>query len=66
MLELNVPNMTCGGCARHVTQVVQSVDAAAKVDINLAARTVRIETGVDPQRIATAMDAAGYPATVRA
>lgn len=62
MLELNVQNMTCGGCARHVTQAVQSVDSNARVDVDLAAKKVRVETTADAQAVAAAVNAAGYPA----
>ena len=31
MLELTLPGMTCGGCARGVTAAIKSVDPAAEV-----------------------------------
>lgn len=64
MLELKIENMTCGGCARHVTKSVQSVDADAGVEIDLAAKTVRIDTDADAQAMLAAIAEAGYPAQV--
>jgi copper chaperone len=54
--------MTCGHCAGMVTKAVQSVDAAARIDIDLKAQTVSIETAADAAKVAQALDAAGYPA----
>ncbi|HEY4541984.1 MAG TPA: heavy-metal-associated domain-containing protein [Noviherbaspirillum sp.] len=64
MIELDVQNMTCGGCARHVTKSVQSLDANARVDVDLAAKKVRVESAVDANAIAAAIAEEGYPATV--
>ena len=62
MLKLNVPDMTCGHCAGVVTKAVQSVDAGARVDIDLKSQTVSIETSADAAKVAQALDTAGYPA----
>lgn len=62
MIELNVQNMTCGGCARHVTKALQTLDAHAKVEVDLAAKKVRVESSADAQALAAAVNGAGYPA----
>ncbi len=59
MLKMNVPDMTCGHCAGVVTKAVQSVDAAARIDIDLKAQTVSVETSADASKVAQALDAAG-------
>jgi copper chaperone CopZ len=64
MMELNVENMTCGGCVRHVTKSVQSIDANAKVEVDLAAKRVRVDSGADVQAVVAAIADAGYPASV--
>jgi copper chaperone len=56
--------MRCGGCASRVATAVQSVDSGAKVDVDLKSKTVRIDTRADPSAVASAITAAGYPATV--
>ncbi|MFZ5558479.1 MAG: heavy-metal-associated domain-containing protein [Pseudomonadota bacterium] len=60
MLRLRVPNMTCGGCARSVTRAVQSVDANARVDVDVPAREVRVQTTADEQALLKALEEAGY------
>jgi len=44
MIELTLPTMTCGHCVKTVTSVVQQVDAAARLQIDLPAHQVRIES----------------------
>jgi Cu+-exporting ATPase len=63
MLELTVEGMSCGHCVGRVTKTVQEVDAAAKVEIDLATKKVRIDSSADAGRIAAAIGAAGYPVT---
>lgn len=63
MLKLNVPDMTCGHCAGAVAKAVKSVDANAEVAVDLASKTVSIETASDAEKIRRALEAAGYPAT---
>lgn len=62
MYALRVENMRCGGCAARVTEVVRSLDSQAKVDVDLAHKTVRIGSQADPNAVAAAVSAAGYPA----
>ncbi|MEJ6783347.1 heavy-metal-associated domain-containing protein [Aminobacter sp. Piv2-1] len=62
MLKLNVPDMTCGHCVSVVTKAVQSVDAGARVDVDLKSQIVSIATSAEAARIAQALDVAGYPA----
>lgn len=66
MYELNVENMTCGGCARHVTKAVQSVDSGAKVDVDLNTKTVRVDTSADQHQVIAAINEAGFPAAAKA
>lgn len=66
MYELTVEGMSCGHCVGRVTKSVQGVDAAAKVEIDLPTKKVRIDSGADLERIAAAIDEAGYPVTARA
>lgn len=61
MDEFQVEGMTCGHCARAVTQAVQEVDKDAKVEVELASGTVKVESGADRGRIVAALAEAGYP-----
>jgi copper chaperone len=62
MIELKLPDMTCGHCVQVVTRTVQAVDAQARVDIDLAAQRLRIESTRDEQAFKAALAEEGYPA----
>ena len=66
MYELTVEGMSCGHCVGRVTKTVQGIDAAAKVEIDLPTGKVKIDSSADLDRIAAAIDDAGYPVTARA
>lgn len=61
MLRFYIPNMTCGGCARSVTQALLGVDPQALIQTDPSAREVRVESDVDESVFAAALSEAGYP-----
>lgn len=61
MIELKLPDMTCGHCVRTVTETVRRVDADAKLDIDLPAQRVRIESAQPAERFGAALAEQGYP-----
>lgn len=61
MLELTVPDMSCGHCVGAVTKAIQAQDPAAKVDISLADKRVTVETQKSREVIAACLAEAGYP-----
>lgn len=61
MYELHVAGMTCGGCAAGVKRSVQAIDSHAKVDVDLAAKKVRIDTNADLETVTSAIIEAGFP-----
>ena len=63
MIELTVQDMTCKHCVGRVTKAVQSIDADARVEIDLDTAQVRIDSSAQRERIVAAIDAAGYPVT---
>jgi copper chaperone len=63
MYELQVEGMTCGGCANSVKRSVQALDGNAKVEVDLASKKVRIESGADIDKVKSAVVEAGYPVT---
>ena len=60
MIEFTLPTMTCGHCVRTVTETVQRVDAAARLQIDLPAHRVRIESAQPAERFAAALAEEGY------
>ncbi len=63
MLDLQIPNMTCGHCARTITEAVKAVDAQAKVVIDLPTHKVQIETNAEPALVLARLAEAGYAPT---
>lgn len=62
MLELDVTGMTCSHCVRAVTQAVRTVDPEAEVQIDLAAKRVRIQGRSKADKLIRVLGAAGYTA----
>jgi Cu+-exporting ATPase len=65
MYELTVEGMSCGHCVGRVTKSVQGVDEQATVTVDLPTKKVRIDSNADLDKIAAAIDEAGYPVTER-
>lgn len=63
MIEFKVEGMTCGGCARGVTNALKRVDAAAVVDVDLAGKTVSVNSTADTQQLKQAIETAGFSVT---
>jgi copper chaperone len=61
MYELKVDGMSCGHCVKSVTNAVQEVDRAAKVNVDLARKTVQVESSAALDVIKDAISEAGYP-----
>ena len=63
MYELQVEGMTCGGCANSVRRTIQTIDGKATVEVDLASKTVRIDTAADIEAVKLAVTGAGFPVT---
>ncbi|KAB2703285.1 heavy-metal-associated domain-containing protein [Brucella lupini] len=62
-MQLKIANMTCGGCARSVTKAIQSIDPNARIETDLGAGTVKVETTATEAALQRVLADAGYPAT---
>ncbi len=60
MYELKVEGMTCGGCAASVKRALQALDANADVNVDLPAKTVKVETAARLDAVKSAIEDAGY------
>src|SRR5438094_886882 len=64
--ELSVAGMSCGNCARHVTEALQNVTGVVSTTVSLQAQqaSVRWAFGAqpDPLALVQAVQAAGYSA----
>ncbi|MFC5387908.1 heavy-metal-associated domain-containing protein [Brevundimonas bullata] len=59
IIKLNVERMTCGGCAATVKAAVLEVAPTARVEIEIATGTLRVE-GADEAEVRAAIERAGY------
>ncbi len=66
MIEFTLPHMSCGHCVRTITSAVQRIDPQAKLEVDLPAHKVRIESSEAPSRFAAALAEQGYPAAATA
>ncbi|MEY3285504.1 MAG: hypothetical protein RL500_234 [Pseudomonadota bacterium] len=62
MIELQLPDMTCGHCVRTVTEVARRLDPNAQVQTDLNTHTARFDTQADVQMLRRALEEEGYPA----
>ncbi|MCD6674604.1 MAG: cation transporter [Burkholderiaceae bacterium] len=62
MTTYDVKGMTCGHCVRAVTAAVQQVDAQARVEVDLAAGKVQVDSTMPAPAIERAIAEAGYEA----
>jgi copper chaperone len=58
--QFKVQGMTCSHCARAVTEAIRRVDATARVEVDLAAGAVSVESGAPRERLADAIREEGY------
>lgn len=65
MYNFQVSDMTCSHCVATVEKAVKSVDAAAKIEIDLGTLAVRIESDEPVERFANAIEDAGYTGQLR-
>ena len=61
MLEFDIANLSCGHCARAVTEAVHELDPAARVEVDLALKHVQVQTDAGRERVVAALVEAGYP-----
>lgn len=60
MIEFSVEDITCGHCACAIARAVKETDAAARCEVDLAAKRVRILSEQDATDFQAAIEEAGY------
>lgn len=61
-MRFHIANMACGGCAKSVTEAIQSVDSEAKVEKSLETRTIDVTSSASIGELVAVLKEAGYPA----
>ena len=64
-MKLWIGNMNCGGCARGVKAIIHDIDPNAKVDMELAAKVVNIDTIASVDQMMAALARDDFPAQVQ-
>jgi copper chaperone len=59
-LQLKVPSIVCEGCAETITKAIKSVDANAQVDVDISAKTVKVDGTQSEDSIKQAIAATGH------
>jgi copper chaperone len=60
MILFEINDMTCQHCVGVVTQTIAQLDPAARVEVDLARKQVRIDSLLERAALALALEDAGY------
>jgi copper chaperone len=60
MIELKVPDMTCGHCVGTITKAVKALDASAKIEVSLPEHRVRVDSKASKEDLLRSIADAGY------
>jgi len=60
MHEFKLPAMSCGHCVQAVTEAAKDVDPQARVEVDLARKEARVDSGQPRERFVAALAEAGY------
>ncbi len=59
--EFQIPDIHCGGCAKTITRVLGELDPAAQVEIDVAAKQVRVASSLSREALTARLVDAGFP-----
>lgn len=59
-LKLKVTNIACEDCATTISESIHVMEPDAKVDVDVKAKTVTVESAASEESIKQAIVAAGY------
>ncbi|MEJ7930138.1 heavy-metal-associated domain-containing protein [Ramlibacter sp. AN1015] len=65
-ITFHVDGMSCGHCASTISRAIAAVDKAARLDIDIARKLVRVTSSESAAELAEALRDAGYPPRVSA
>jgi copper chaperone len=59
-LKLTVPDIKCDGCAETITEYIHTMAPDAKVDVDVDAKTVTVESEASEETIKQSIVAGGF------
>ncbi len=63
MTTFHIPDMSCGHCKATVEKTIHALDPEARIDFDMDARRIALDSRADTANVQAALTAAGYPAT---
>lgn len=60
MMTFKVPSIACDGCAKTITEEILIHESGAKVEVDVKAKTVSVETGASEESIKQMITAVGH------
>lgn len=66
-ITLNIGGMTCGGCAKSVTRILEGVNGVAKAEVNLEHKNAVVEFDpalTNPAALIEAVEDGGFDAAL--
>ncbi len=60
MLDFNIAALSCGHCARAVTEAVHEIDPEARVEVDLGSKQVKVQTQATREQVVAVLTEAGY------
>jgi copper chaperone len=64
MIELKVPDLHCEHCVATIRKAVGGVDEGARCEIDLAGRSVFIDSALPPSDFVEALEEVGYASSL--
>lgn len=67
-IQLKIDGMHCGGCMNAVRRALTTVPSVSSVTVDLGAGSASVEAGagIDPAKLLSAVEEAGYDARIEA
>ncbi len=63
MKRFHIPDMSFGHCKSTVDKTIHALDPEARIEFDMKARQIALETRGKAEKVQAALAAAGYPAT---
>ncbi|GGK35840.1 heavy-metal-associated domain-containing protein [Salinarimonas ramus] len=60
MRTYTIPDMSCGGCAKAITRILQKLDEGARIDIAVDDKRVLLDTQASDAAVREALARGGY------
>ncbi len=61
MLNLTLPDMSCGHCTNAITQALKALDPDCSLEFDLAEHSVKIDSKLSQEELVRVLTEEGYP-----